>query len=121
MDVIQSIVTHQIVFIIIAVSLSMFWGIQGLFLEKPCEDYLKQDMEYVNDIRCSCVQKVFYIIGIFGSEFISSIFGWISFYISLLLLSAGKTDTVSAILMIIAVVGMSGYGYRFSEWFSKSK
>ncbi|TKI69809.1 hypothetical protein FCU45_04120 [Sulfurimonas crateris] len=90
-------------FWIIAIVISFFWGFV--------------DIDYIDKEKNNFKTKANYFV----SGFLSSILGWFSLYILFANVAKQEFDNFNIALLIVAVAGISGYGYKTSNWFGKDK
>ncbi|MCX5699798.1 MAG: hypothetical protein NTX01_08935 [Candidatus Omnitrophica bacterium] len=102
----------NLIFWLIAFSLSLFWGFYGC---KVTDKYIKKLKDLLdwknwkNNIEPG---------GIFLSEFIGSFAGWCCFYIFIYRIQYRTfigLNGVDVFLIIGAVIGMAGYSYKIAE------
>ena len=90
----------------LAIVCSLFWGIYGLNI-------------HTEKGKCCCITN----FGVFLSEFLGSMGGWISlFVLNFRIENYGKELGIfDATLVIVAVVGIFGFSYRIVDAFGKGE
>ena len=118
---------------IIAIGVSVFWGLYGIMDEanKDCEveiiterigkviNYTKTQTKYIGknySLLKACKKiGILYSLGAFVSDFTWSFIGWCSLYLLLSQYCDKDLATLNIFLGIVAVVGITGYGFKIPE------
>ncbi|MDD4854286.1 MAG: hypothetical protein PHQ22_01455 [Sulfuricurvum sp.] len=117
----------------IAFVMSVFWGLYGIMDEanKDCEveiiterigkviNYTKTQTKYIGKnysfLKACKKIGILYGLGAFVSDFTWSFIGWCSLYLLLSQYCDKDLATLNIFLGIVAVVGITGYGFKIPE------
>jgi hypothetical protein len=101
--------TIHLLFWIIAILVSVWWAKDGLLWD--IEDKKEKEEEF------KCYEKFSY----FFSDFFISFFGWIALYLLLANIIVGQFDAFNIFLFTVAILGISGYGYKLAGKLTEEK
>ena len=97
-----------VIFWLVASVSSIFWAVYGWYYEKHLNQK-KTDRVYPECLFC---------LGAAISEFLGSMGGWLVLWIFSKRYMAGAFGNVDIALIVLAIIGISGYSYRLIEVFS---
>lgn len=92
----------------IALIVSLLWGIDGVRFD--LEEGNKKNSGWKFRLK---------LIGIFVSDTIGSLLGWGALYLLLASFMVGRGGVFEIFLGIVALAGITGFGYRLSDWLGK--
>jgi len=99
----------------IAFLVSLLWGLDGI---RDNYDIRYKSYKYKEKALWIAICS----IAFFLSDFLSGLLGWGALYILLALIQEKQEyGTFEIFLGIIAVAGISGHGYKLSNWLGKNK
>jgi hypothetical protein len=119
-----SILNYSCIYWFIAFAMSVFWGYFGVMYERNrevTEETTKEvDGKHVTVTRTKVEIKknlCWYELGTFLSDGMLSLVGWFSLYLLLINLQepAEKFDNFNIFLGTVAVICITGYGYKIAE------
>lgn len=118
---------------IIAIGMSVFWGFYGIMEEANSDKEtkivtrhtrlattcIKTRTKYIDaiyTIKNGCEELgIMYSIGAFISDFAWSFIGWGALYLMLSQYSCAELVVLNIFLGIVAIVGITGYGFKIPE------